>query len=134
MSVTYFNTNPPKAKRLDTVRYKDTDGRERVATVTSKGRKDGQDVLYLNNNAWTHTHQVVEVVSLKSPKALRKADLAKIVGQLQEILWFEFDIQDGKAVGVINDEKEWDIETIDYVSGVLTDAGLGPQTLPRAGD
>jgi hypothetical protein len=51
---------------------------------------------------------------------LTDAECRDIVSQIQVILWFDFarDEWDG--------EKEWSMDTLEYVSGVLSDHGLRP--------
>jgi len=53
-------------------------------------------------------------------KALRKADLASLVGRVQELLWRDGEVWDG--------EKEWDGDTIELVAQEFAAFGLRPET------
>jgi hypothetical protein len=55
---------------------------------------------------------------------LSDAECREIVRQIQSILWFDYSGQEQTFIW--NPDKEWDCETIEYVSGVLEDAGLKP--------
>lgn len=54
---------------------------------------------------------------------LDRDELAKIVNEIRDCLWLTYD----HALGfVFNHDKEWDADTIEAISGVLTDRDLGP--------
>jgi hypothetical protein len=48
-------------------------------------------------------------------------ELREIVSGIRQILWMDF------ADGKWNSDKEWSQDTIEYVAGVLEDAGLRPE-------
>jgi hypothetical protein len=48
--------------------------------------------------------------------------LRDIVEGIRDILWLDYD----RDRIVLNPEKEWDFETIEFVAGTLEDAGLRP--------
>jgi len=52
--------------------------------------------------------------------ALSAPQLRSVVNQIRQILWFEF------GTDKWNRDKEWKINTIECVSGVLDDYGLQP--------
>jgi hypothetical protein len=51
---------------------------------------------------------------------LTVSQLRDIVDQIRQIRWFEF------AANEWNPDKEWGMETLEYISGVLEDHGLRP--------
>jgi hypothetical protein len=57
---------------------------------------------------------------MKTPSELTREQLENIAGQIQSILWMNL------RTGVFDPDLSWDSETIEYVSGVLEDAGLKP--------
>jgi hypothetical protein len=63
---------------------------------------------------------------MKQPSELTREQLEQIVGQVRDILW-----QDPVG-GALDLERAWDSETIEWVSGVLEDAGLKPDPVPPA--
>jgi hypothetical protein len=63
---------------------------------------------------------------MKRPSELTREQLEAIVGQIRDILW-----QD-PITGQLDPERSWDSETIEWVSGVLEDAGLKPDPAPPA--
>jgi hypothetical protein len=66
---------------------------------------------------------------MKTPSELTREQLEDIVGQIQSILWMDV------RTGVFQLDLSWDCETIEYVSGVLEDAGLKPEpVIPAAGE
>ena len=44
-----------------------------------------------------------------------------MIGQIQKALWYDF------ANECWDPDKEWDMGTLEYVSGVLSDNGLQPE-------
>jgi len=52
------------------------------------------------------------------------SQLRSIVEQIRQILWLEWD-RDCEG-GTWNPDKEWKVDTIEYVAGVLDDHGLLP--------
>ena len=62
---------------------------------------------------------------MKIPSELSRADLESIAEQIRDILWRDFDSKE------FDPDKEWSIETIDWVSGVLQGAGLKPDPAPQ---
>jgi hypothetical protein len=61
---------------------------------------------------------------MTDPTSLPFADLARIVATIQEHLWLDFNRENEPFW---NPEKEWDLDTIESISGVLTDCGLHPR-------
>jgi hypothetical protein len=57
---------------------------------------------------------------MKTPSELTREQLESIVGQIQSILWMNL------RTGEFDPDLSWDSETLEYVSGVLEDAGLKP--------
>ena len=51
---------------------------------------------------------------------LRPAELRTIVDAIRQILWFDF------AKNEFVPDKEWKVDTIEFVAGVLGDHGLQP--------
>ncbi len=60
----------------------------------------------------------------KTPGQLDRTDLENIVGQLQEAMYLEPGEDDDTFVW--NPEKEWTIEILDLIAGLLADHGLVP--------
>jgi len=57
-------------------------------------------------------------------RKLSMSQLRRIVEQIRQILWLEWDRNcEG---GTSNPDKEWKVETIEYVAGVMGDFGLQP--------
>ena len=63
---------------------------------------------------------------MKQPSELTREQLEDIVGRIRDILW-----QD-PVTGELDPDRSWDVETIEWVSGVLEDAGLKPDRVPPA--
>src|SRR4051812_40227564 len=62
---------------------------------------------------------------MKHARELSHEQLADLVDQVQQILYLSADTQ-----GMTWDpNKEWDVESLEAVAGVLEDAGLKPQCL-----
>jgi hypothetical protein len=59
---------------------------------------------------------------MKTPGELTREQPENIVGQIQSILWLD------PATGAFDPDRSWDVETIEWVSGVLEDFGLRPGT------
>ncbi len=57
---------------------------------------------------------------MRNPSELSRAELESIAEQIRDILWRDH------RTNELDPDKEWNIETIEYVSGVLEDAGLKP--------
>jgi hypothetical protein len=57
---------------------------------------------------------------MKQPSELTREELEQIVGQVRDILWLD------SVSGALDPDRSWDSETIEWVSGVLEDAGLKP--------
>ena len=51
---------------------------------------------------------------------LTDAECRNIIDQIQQILWLDF------VTNEWNLDKEWGMETLEYISGVLEDHGLRP--------
>jgi hypothetical protein len=64
------------------------------------------------------------VIPPKCPAELSHEQLVEALTQIQELLWVEH--WDDAAKDRWDPDKEWDSETIEWVSGVLTDLGLAP--------
>ena len=65
---------------------------------------------------------------MKIPSELTREQLESIVGQIQIILWLDH------RTGVLDPDLSWESETLEYVSGVMEDAGLKPGVaMPAAG-
>lgn len=56
--------------------------------------------------------------TLKDPNELTKEELVAVVRDVQDILW-------GDDVREPDEDHDWEVETIEYVAGALTDRGLG---------
>jgi hypothetical protein len=63
---------------------------------------------------------------MKQPSELTFEQLEGIVRQVRDILW-----QD-PVTGELDPERSWDSETIEWVSGVIEDAGLKPAPVRQA--
>jgi hypothetical protein len=57
---------------------------------------------------------------MRNPSELSRGELESIAERIRDILWRDFDAQE------FDPDKEWSVETIEWVSGVLEDAGLKP--------
>jgi hypothetical protein len=57
---------------------------------------------------------------MKIPSELTREQLESIVGQIQIILWLDH------RTGVLDPDLSWESETLEYVAGVMEDAGLKP--------
>lgn len=62
---------------------------------------------------------------MKQPSELTCDQLESIVRQARDILWCD------PVTGRLNIERSWTVETIEWVSGALEDAGLEPDSIPR---
>ena len=60
---------------------------------------------------------------MKKASELERKELIQIVEQIQSILYLNVNSQGDHW----DRNKVWDSETIEYVAGVLIDAGLAPQ-------
>ena len=56
---------------------------------------------------------------------LSTPQLRNIIDQIRQILWFDF------ATNEFDPDKEWEVDTIEYVAGVLEDHGLRPREKRR---
>jgi hypothetical protein len=63
---------------------------------------------------------------MKQPSELTREELESIALQIRDILW-----QD-PITGQLDPERSWTVETIEWVSGVIEDAGLKPDPVPPA--
>jgi hypothetical protein len=63
---------------------------------------------------------------MKTSGELTREQLENIVAQIQSILWLD------PTTGAFDPDRPWDVETIEWVSGVLEDAGLRPGTTSPA--
>jgi hypothetical protein len=63
---------------------------------------------------------------MKQPSELSREELESIALQIRDILW-----QD-PVTGQLDPERSWTVETIEWVSGVIEDAGLKPDPAPTA--
>jgi hypothetical protein len=63
---------------------------------------------------------------MKTPGELTRKQLEDIVGRIQSILWLD------PTTDAFDPDRSWDVETIEWVSGVLEDAGLRPGTTSPA--
>ncbi len=52
---------------------------------------------------------------------LTTEQLRDIVEQIRQILWFDF------AENEFDPDREWEVDTIEYVAGVLEDSGVKPE-------
>ncbi len=65
---------------------------------------------------------------MHKPNDLTREQLEGIVAEIQRILWFD------ERTGTFDPEISWNMDTIEWVSGVLEDAGLKPEaTTPADG-
>jgi hypothetical protein len=62
--------------------------------------------------------------TMRNSSELSRAELESIVDQIRDILWRDYDTKE------FDPDKEWSSETIEWVSGVLEDAGLKPEDPP----
>jgi hypothetical protein len=69
---------------------------------------------------------------MKPLSELSREQLEDIVRQIRDILWRD------PVTGDLDAERSWDVETIEWVSGVIEDAGLRPDPVrpasPRSRD
>jgi hypothetical protein len=67
---------------------------------------------------------------MTEPSELSRAELEEIVGQIQGLLWLDL-VADEETW---NPDKEWnwDWDTLEYMAGVLEEAGLRPDREGRA--
>jgi hypothetical protein len=63
---------------------------------------------------------------MKQPSELTREQLEEVVGRVRDILWRD------PVTGDLDPERSWDVETIEWVSGVLEDAGLKPDAVRPA--
>ena len=63
---------------------------------------------------------------MKQPSDLSRDELERIVREVRDIFW-----QD-PVTGRLDPERSWTVETIEWVSGVIEDAGLKPDPVPPA--
>ena len=63
---------------------------------------------------------------MKQPSELTREQLEDIVGQIRDILWRD------PVTGELDPDRSWDVETIEWVSGVVEDAGLKPDPVRPA--
>jgi hypothetical protein len=68
----------------------------------------------------------MEASRMKTPGELTRKQLEDIVGRIQSILWLE------PTTDAFDPDRSWDVETIEWVSEVLEDAGLRPGTTSPA--
>jgi len=61
-------------------------------------------------------------MSMKHPSKLSKKNLEEIVSNIQYILWGESDAKGW----VIDPNKEWDVDFIEYIEQTLSSSGLKP--------
>ena len=61
---------------------------------------------------------------MKQPSDLTREELEDIVGRIRDILWRD------PVGGTFDPDRSWDVETIEWVSGVVEDAGLKPDPVP----
>jgi hypothetical protein len=59
---------------------------------------------------------------MRTPDQLQPEELRDIVSQIQVLLWLNY----GPTGDFWDGDKEWDTETLEYVSRVLEDYGLRP--------
>jgi hypothetical protein len=62
--------------------------------------------------------------NFKRGKDLTHDELIKMVDDIQEILWFDYDAD---GVSTAEPAKEWNAETIETVAALLIDAGMKPE-------
>ena len=63
---------------------------------------------------------------MKQPSELNRDQLEDLLRRIRDILW-----QDPVS-GAFDPDRSWTVETIEWVSGVLEDAGLKPDPVPSA--
>jgi hypothetical protein len=63
---------------------------------------------------------------MKQVSELTREQLERIVVEIRDILWRE------PATGRLDPDRSWTVETTEWVSGVIEDAGLKPDPLPPA--
>jgi hypothetical protein len=63
---------------------------------------------------------------MKTPSELTREQLEGIAAAIRDILWRD------PRTGGFDPEKEWCSDTIEWVSGVMEDAGLKPGAVPTA--
>src|SRR4051812_6338949 len=65
---------------------------------------------------------------MMTPGEQTREQLEDIIRQIQSLLWLD------PLTGVFDPDRSWDTETIEWVSGVLEDAGLKPEvSIPATG-
>jgi hypothetical protein len=63
-------------------------------------------------------------MTIKSPisvDSVSAREAREMIGQIQKMLWYDF------ANECWDPDKEWDMGTLEYISGVLSDLGLSPE-------
>jgi hypothetical protein len=63
---------------------------------------------------------------MKSPSELTRRQLENIVSRIRNILWRD------PITGELDPDRPWDVETLEWVSGVVEDAGLKPDPVRPA--
>jgi hypothetical protein len=63
---------------------------------------------------------------MKSPSELTCEQPADIVGRIRDILWRD------PVTGELDPDRSWSVETIEWISGVMEDAGLKPDPVRPA--
>jgi hypothetical protein len=63
---------------------------------------------------------------MKQPSELSREELESIALQIRDILWRD------PVTGELDPQRSWTVETIEWVSGVIEDAGLKPDPIPPA--
>jgi hypothetical protein len=61
---------------------------------------------------------------VKQPSDLTREELEEVVLVVRDILWRD------PVSGRLDSERSWDVQTIEWVSGALEDAGLKPASIP----
>jgi hypothetical protein len=63
---------------------------------------------------------------MKQPSELTRDQLEDLLRQIRDILWPD------PVSGALDPDRSWTVEAIEWVSGVLEDAGLKPDPVPSA--
>jgi hypothetical protein len=63
---------------------------------------------------------------MKQPSELTRERLEEIVGRIRDILWRD------PVTGALDPDRSWDVATIEWISGVVEDAGLKPDPVRPA--
>ena len=63
---------------------------------------------------------------MKQPSELTRERLEDVVGRIRDILWRD------PVTGELDPDRSWSVETIEWVSGVVEDAGLKPDLVRPA--